>query len=349
MPEKFGILLIGNFLSGGGGFHCFGEDLAAHLADAGWPTVVVSQKRARLARLLDMLWTAWRRRREYSAAYVEVYSGRAFYWAEMVCWLLRLLHKPYLLALHGGNLPVFARRAPARVRRLFSSAQFVMAPSRYLHEQMKPYREDMLLLPSAFDLKAYEYKERRQSQPKLVWLRSFHNIYNPALAPQVLERLAPTFPDIHLTMFGPDKGDGSAQDLQQVADALQVRQHLSQPGAVNKSQVPRCLNSGDIFLNTTNVDNTPMSVIEAMACGLCVVSTNVGGLPYLLENEHDALLVPPNDAEAMAAAVRRILTEPGLAQRLSFNARQKVENWDWSRLLPRWEELFRTIAKSANR
>ncbi len=346
---KFGILLIGNFLSGGGGFHCFGEDLAAHLAAAGWPIVLASGKRQRLTRLLDMLWTVWRRRNAYQAAYVEVYSGLAFCWAELVCWLLRRCHKPYILMLHGGNLPVFARRWPSRVRRLLSSANLVAAPSRYLHEQMKPYRADLLLLPSAFDLNAYTYRERRQPLPNLIWLRSFHHIYNPALAPQVLQRLRAAFPNIHLTMFGPDKGDGSLQEMQQVIDELQVQAHVSLPGAVTKPEVPHCLNRGDIFLNTTNVDNTPMSVIEAMACGLCIVCTNVGGLPYLLEHEHDALLVPPADAAAMAAAVHRILTEPELAQRLSSNARKKVENWDWRKLLPRWEESFRSSAAPNNR
>ena len=65
------------------------------------------------------------------------------------------------------------------------------------------------------------------------------------------------------------------------------------------------MNNGDIFLNTTGVDNAPVSVVEAMACGLCVVSTNVGGIPYLLEHEYDSLLVPSNDPAAMATAVRK--------------------------------------------
>jgi glycosyltransferase involved in cell wall biosynthesis len=98
-------------------------------------------------------------------------------------------------------------------------------------------------------------------------------------------------------------------------------------------------------LNTTNVDNTPISILEAMACGLCVVSTSVGGIPYLLEHEHDALLVPPNDPEAMAIAVRRLLTEPGLAERLSRNGRQKAEQFDWSIILPQWEALLISVAQ----
>ena len=72
-----------------------------------------------------------------------------------------------------------------------------------------------------------------------------------------------------------------------------------------------------------------------------------GGIPYLLEDGHNALLVPPGDPEAMAAAVRRALTEPGLAGRLSRNARTAARAWDWDLILPRWEELLQKVAKGS--
>jgi len=77
-----------------------------------------------------------------------------------------------------------------------------------------------------------------------------------------------------------------------------------------------------------------------MAAGLCVVSTNVGGIPYLVEAEHDALLVPSEDARSMANAVRRIVAKPDLSCELSCNARRKAERFDWSIILPCWQELF---------
>lgn len=149
-------------------------------------------------------------------------------------------------------------------------------------------------------------------------------------------------------MVGPDKGDGSLQKMILLAEQLKVVQLIKVVPGVPKDQVPFYLNIGDIFINTTNIDNTPVSVIEAMACGLCVVSTNVGGLPYLLQNEVDALLVPPDDPEAMASAIQRILNEPDLAARLSINARIKAEQFDWSIILPQWENIFGSILTREN-
>jgi glycosyltransferase involved in cell wall biosynthesis len=128
-----------------------------------------------------------------------------------------------------------------------------------------------------------------------------------------------------------------------MADKLGLGERLHLLGRVTKQDVPVLLQRGDIFINTTNIDNTPVSVLEAMACGLCVVSTNVGGIPYLLEDGKDALLVPPNDPEAMAFAIRRILDEPDLAEKLSMNARKKVEQFDWSVIMPHWKRLILEI------
>jgi glycosyltransferase involved in cell wall biosynthesis len=177
-----------------------------------------------------------------------------------------------------------------------------------------------------------------------VWLRAFDDVYNPSLAVQVVVHLAQEFPSVRLVMMGPDKGDGSLVSMKDLAMKLGVVDRVTCTGQVSKDEIPHRLHQGDVFLNTTRVDNTPVSVLEAMACGLCIISTNVGGIPYLLEDEHDALLVPTDDPSAMAKAVQRVLTEDGLADRLSCNARRKVEQFDWSYILPKWERLLTGVA-----
>jgi glycosyltransferase involved in cell wall biosynthesis len=295
-----------------------------------------------------MLTTVWRERRCFDVAHVDVFSGPAFRWAEAVCRMLRALHKPYVLTLHGGNLPAFANRAPERMRRLIGGATAVTAPSRYLHDIMRATRPDLRLLPNALQLDSYPFRLREHPQPRVVWLRAFHSIYNPEMAALVVAGLAAELPHISLAMIGPDK-DGSLARTRRTARRLGVADRVTFVGAVPKPDVIRYLAAGDIFLNTTNVDNTPVSVLEALATGLCVVSTNVGGIPHLLENERDALLVPARDERAMAAAVRRLLTEPGLAGRLSRNARAKAEQFDWSIILPHWDALLRDAAHSSER
>ena len=342
------VLMVGNFLSASGGSRCVCEELAERLTTAGWTVVTASSKRSGLARLVDMVRTVYARRQDYDAAHVDVYSGKAFFWAEAVCISLRQLGKPFVLTLHGGHLPEFAERWPGRVRRLLRSAKIVTTPSPYLRKQLHAYRGDLHLVPNAIELPRYRFRPRTHLAPSLVWLRAFHKIYNPLLGPQVLKLLAARFPTVGLVMVGPDKGDGSFALVQQEAARLGVTGKLCLPGGVAKTAVPAWLEKGEIFLNTPNVDNTPVSVLEALACGLCVVSTNVGGLPDLLAHERDALLVPPNNATAMATAVTRLLTNPQLGAQLSRNARAKAERYDWSTVLPVWESLLGTVAGNGN-
>jgi glycosyltransferase involved in cell wall biosynthesis len=334
------VLLVGNFLSSSVGTRGVCEDLAVRLSQNGWPVLTTSDRPGRLHRLWEMLTTVWWKRNQFALAQVDVYSGPAFIWAELVATALRLVGKPYVLTLHGGNLPVFAERWPDRVRRLLRSAAAVTTPSLYLSERMTVYRSDLILQPNPLDLAAYEFRHRRNVAPRLSWLRAFCRVYNPSLAARVVALLAEEFPQLRLDMIGPDKHDGSLEAFVRTAEELEVSEQIEITGGIRKDDVSTYLNRGDIFLNTTNIDNTPVSVLEAMACGLCIVSTNVGGIPYLLKHEYNALLVPRDDPAAMAAAVRRLLAEPALAERISLNARRDVERFDWSIVLPRWEQLL---------
>jgi glycosyltransferase involved in cell wall biosynthesis len=338
------LLLVGNFLSGSRRYRLACEELAQHLTGNDWSVLKTSAKPGRLLRLLDMMGSIWRWRDQYEVAHVDVFSGPAFLWAGASCWVLRRVRKPYILTLRGGNLPRFAARWPSVVRRLLGSARAVTAPSHYLIRELSAYRKDLMLIPNALDISAYPFRLRARPGPSLIWLRAFHEIYNPVLAIDVLWRLVPDYPAARLTMIGPDKGDGSFQAVIARAECLGITDRLEIILGIEKQRVGAALSRADIFLNTANVDNAPVSVMEAMACGLCVVTTNVGGIPDWVRDGQDGILVPPTDPDAMAAGVRRALMEPDLATRLSLGGRQAAEDRDWKKLVPAWEELLRTVS-----
>ncbi len=338
-------LVVGNFLSRSGQVPQSCEELSNRFERQGWSVVRTSAKPGKLGRMVDMVMNAIRHREDFDLAQIDLFSGSAFLWAETVALVLRWLKRPFVVTLHGGGLPEFSTRQPRRVRRLLGSAAAVTSPSKFLAERMRQFRSDIEVVPNALDLGQFEFRLRTSSEPKLVWLRAFHRVYRPWLAVETLGEVIASYPEAHLAMYGPDKPDGSCAKTEAAIRRLGLEGRVSIGGAVPAEEVPGRLQHGDIFLNTSTVDNAPRSVVEAMACGLCVVSTDVGGLAHLARDGHEGLLVPPDEPREMAAAVRRILEEPGLAAQLSRQGREVAGRHDWAVVLPLWQALFHRIVE----
>lgn len=335
------VLLVGNFLSGVDGRRTYSEDLAERLEAAGVPVLRASTWFFKPARIADMVGAALGTRGRYRAAVVDVYSGQAFLWAEAAARAAKLRGRPVVLALHGGQLPEFARRHGSRVARLLRMADAVVAPSGYLRDALSRFRSGIEVIPNAIDLARYPFRLRARATARMVWLRAYHRIYNPEMAVEVLWRVRAERREARLVMYGADK-DGSLEKAREAARRLGVEEALELRTAVRKEAVGEALAEADIFLNTANIDNAPVSVLEAMACGLCVVSTDAGGVPYLVGD--GALLVKPGDADGMARAVLRMLGEEGLSLRLSAAARQVAERHDWPRVMGDWGRLLERVA-----
>jgi len=336
--------MLGNFLSAHGRNRSLSEDLADRLEARSYRVLRSSFRAGRLARAVDRLWSVLRLIGQYDVAHVDLFSGSAFLWAEAACFALSAVRKPYVVTLHGGALPAFASGHRRRASRLLRRASAVIAPSQYMAHAMGSYCDGIVVLPNAINVSAYAFRPRSFAGPSVVWLRAYHQTYNPSLAVRVAGALKGQGHSIKIRMFGPDAGDGSLADSQRLASDLGLAEEIEFSGPIARAEVSGQLAQADIFLNTSRIDNTPVSVVEAMATGLCVVSTRVGGIPFLLEDGRDALLVADDDAGAMAAAVRAVMADPSLAARLSHNARLKARQFDWSAVLAQWEKVFTEAA-----
>jgi len=340
---KGSLLMIGNYLSSPRHNQNVWHSLAKHLSENGWEVITSSSRESQIHRLVDMVFSILRNRKSINLAQVDVFSGRAFFFAEVSAKLLRIFKKPVILTLHGGKLPQLAQKQPRRVRRLLKSARVVVTPSPFLQKSLSNLRSDIRLIPNPVELENFTYRERTNIAPKLVWIRVFHQIYNPLMAVEVVKLLRADYPNIKLTMIGPDEGDGSYDaTLTYIRDMGLSEFILAIPG-LPYSEVPQHLEKNDIFLNTSQYDSAPRCLIEAMACGLCIISTNVGGIPWIVSDQVDGLLVPANDYKAMAEAIRSILKRPELAHEFSTNGRRKAEIFNWPAIFSQWEVLFREV------
>lgn len=341
MPENK-IIYLGNQLSYHGYTPTSVDTLGKRLSNS-MPLVRGSNRRNPIMRLLHMWWLTLVHR---DARYLllDTYSSKAFWYALSCAFIAHLLHLSYIPILHGGNLPNRLKSNPRLMRWFLSKASKVVCPSGYLlHEMETFYQRNYERIPNFIDLEQYPYRQPSYDDGiQLLWVRSFHQIYHPQMAIILVHKLKERGLKVQLSMVGPDK-DGSLQECKVLSEKLGLMDQVHFTGRLSKTDWIALAANCNAFLNTTHVDNTPVSVMEAMALGLPVVSTNVGGVPYLLEDERDAILVEDDRVEEMEQAVMRLLTEADLALRLSRNARRKAESWDWKMVEKQWEQLFSEI------
>lgn len=342
------LLMIGNYLPSPRHNRNIWHDLADRLESNGWEILTTSSEEPQLARLVDMMTTIIRKRGKFDIAQIDVFSGRAFIFADLCSLLLKLFSKPFVLTLHGGKLPEFAQRKPKKMEALLQRANYVVTPSEFMQVSLSQFRRDIQLIPNPVESRGTHYRVRRILVPHIIWVRAFHQVYNPSLAVQVLSLLIPDFPESKLTMIGPNKGDGSLLEVVELTRSLELQENVEIISGIDHTKVDEYLNQNDIFINSSNYDTAPRSVIEAMMNGLCVVSTNVGGLPWIIRDHEEGLLVPPNDPQQMVAAIQELLMNPELASKISSNAHQKALSYNWSSVLAQWEELFGKLMDQRN-
>ena len=333
------LLYIGNQLSIRGGTPTSIDTLAPLLREEGFDVKIASAKKNKLLRLIDMLHLVYKIRRTTHYVLIDTYSTQNFWYAYAVARLCQILRLKYIPILHGGELFIRLERSPKASKSIFGKAFLNVAPSLYMKTVFQQAGFTRVrYIPNSIYLKNYFYRERAEIRPKLLWVRAFAEIYNPLQALKVLELLLPDFPNAELCMLGPKKDDSWKECIRYAKlHHLPVRF----PGRLSKEEWTALSENYDIFLNTATIDNTPVSVIEAMALGLPVVSTNVGGLPYLISADVDGVLVPPNDPQRMAEAIKTILKRPEHSLERTRAARIKVEAFDWERVKEIWKGILK--------
>ena len=332
------LFYLGNILSEHGYNKTTIETLGASLEKEGFKIKYSSNKKNQIVRLLDMIFTTLLNTKKVDFILIDTYSTSSFWYVFLCSQIARVFKVKYIPILHGGNLPQRLQQNPTFSKMIFKYAYRNVAPSNYLkHEFEKVGYTNVIYIPNTIELEKYTFVNRECFEPNLLWVRAFAAIYNPNMAIYVLKEVQKTYPNATLTMVGPDK-DGSLREAKELAKKLCVDVNFT--GQLTKEEWWGLATQHDIFLNTTHFDNTPISVLEAMALGLAVVSTNVGGIPYLIHDKKEALLVEDRDVIAMSKAVVGILTNNEMAFKRIQNARLLVEGFDWLVVRSKWLYLL---------
>ena len=270
----------------------------------------------------------------FSASYLSFLLGPA---PAMV--IATLYHKPVVLNYHSGE----AQDHLARWRRIalpiIRLASVIVVPSQFLVEVFAKFNLDAIAIPNTVDPGSFRFKLREPLGATLLCNRNLEPNYNVACALNAFQLIEKEMPWARFIVAG----DGSeARDLRLHASRIGLK-NVEFIGAVNPNDMPAVYDSADLFVNSSAVDCMPLSILEAFSCGLPVVTTGSGGIPYIVRHNENGLLVEPGNHVELASSVLAVLRDSLLARRLIQGALRDSRQYTWEAARSRWLAIYDSL------
>lgn len=342
MSSRSKILMTGLFVSPKNKdliYRTASDQLAEVLANHRYQLIKTSTQVNKYLRAIDILLTIILQSFRYKIAIVPYYgSSNAFIIENWSTIFLKLLGKKIVLVVHGGGLPSRLKNNATKYLSVLKRATHVITPSPYLQHELKVYGITCSVIENVVKLSDYNFHEKQNFAPKLLWMRAFSDIYNPEMAVRVFALVKKHFPQARLIMAGKDLG--TLPQTKALAKELKVLESIQFPGYVHTEQKNELAQQTDIYLCTNRIDNAPVTFIEMMALGLPIVSVNIGGIPYLISPEQNGLLVNLDDDTAMANAIIRLVENPEFTNQLVTNGFATAQKYDELVVLKKWQKLL---------
>ena len=232
------------------------------------------------------------------------------------------------------------RRTALPVIRL---ADKVVVPSGYLVEVFGRFGIRAESIANTVDLTRFKFRTRLPLRPVILSNRNLESLYNVECILRAFAIIQKRVSEARLIVAG----DGSERArLESLRDELGIK-NVEFIGQVSPERMPALYDQADIFVNASNIDNMPVSHIEAFASGLAVVTTDAGGIPYIVVNERNGLVVSCRDYEAIARSVVALLEDAEMADRLIKTALADCEKYTWSAVREEWLATYADIAGRA--
>ncbi|MDO9318375.1 MAG: glycosyltransferase family 4 protein [Gammaproteobacteria bacterium] len=244
--------------------------------------------------------------------------------------------KPLILNYHSGEAEDHLRHWGARVHPWLRKVQKIVVPSLYLQDVFARHGYDAQIIPNMISLSQFRYRARSPLQPKLLSVRNLEPIYRIENTLAAFPLIRAILPQATLTIAGYGSLESTLRK--------QVSEHgllgVTFVGRVEPENIAALYDQSDIFINSSVVDNQPVSILEAFAAGLPVVSTPTGDIAFMIREKQTGLLVPPDRPDALADAVLWLLAHQAEAVEIAGAARQEVEKYTWGNVRADWRQLF---------
>ncbi len=287
-------------------------------------------------------WSLLANIRKYDVVHAFSASYTSYLLAPLPAMLVaRLYGKRIVLNYRSGEASDHLARSSFAVRTM-RLAHEIVVPSGYLVEVFARFGLSARAIPNFVDLDNLDYRERTVTRPVFLSNRNLESLYNVGCTLRAFAVIQQQEPDARLTVVG----DGSERaSLEALVRELGLR-NVEFAGKVTPQRMREYYDAADVYLNSPNIDNMPNSVIEAFASGLPVVTTNAGGIPFIVTHGETGLMSECGDHEALARHALALVRTPALAQAVAARARDTcLTRYVWEAVAKEWEKLYRGLMR----
>ncbi len=318
------VLLICNYKPSVGGISGQVGLLQKYLRAEGHTTDIFSTKASVLQRLLLPM-RLLRVARSYDVLHIHCCSGWGFLPAVVGVSVGRWLKKQLVLTYHGGGGEKFFDKHPHLVYQYLTRTDANIVLSGFLAKIFDKHHLPYTIIPNIIELDDKQYRLRETLKPNFICTRAHEELYNIPCILRAFQKVLTELPEASLTLVG----DGSQHEaLAEMAKEMGLA-NVSFTGRVDNTEIYTYLDQADIFLSSPTVDNMPVSVLEAMNAGLLVISSRVGGVPYMIKNGANGLLFDSNDSDKLAELMLWSVENQTIAKAIIQQGHKEVKRYQW--------------------
>jgi glycosyltransferase involved in cell wall biosynthesis len=273
----------------------------------------------------------------YDVAHVFSASYASFLLAPVPAMLAaRLFNKRVVLHYHSGEAEDHLAHWGSLVHPWLKLADEIVVPSAYLRDVFAKFGYRARVIPNVVDLTVFDYRERRPLRPRLLSTRNLEKYYRVDVIIEAFARFQEECPNATLTIAG----YGSEEPRLRAMAAQLTKGGVRFLGKVAPEWMPKLYADSDIYLNASEVDNQPVSILEAFASGLPVISTPTGDIPSMVRHGETGVIVPPEAPVAMARAIADALDRPERALQMAEQAHTELKKYTWPAVRDQWRSVY---------
>lgn len=299
-------------------------------------------------RLFPYLVNLWRTTPKVDVVHLLANSGWAWHlFSTPVILIGRLRGTPVIVNYRGGNADTFFAATPKYVLSMLAKVSMRVTPSVFLQRVFAKHGLGAVVIPNIIDLSRFSPRVPRAfgDAPHIIVTRNLEPIYDIPTAIQAFMLIKKALPGATMTVAG---SGPELANLQGLVSTLGLAGSVKFAGRIDNASIPSLYASADCMINSSMVDNMPISILEAFASGVPVISTDAGGIPDLVGRNVTGLLVPIADSDAIAREVLRVLQDADLAADLTRAALAEAQKYAWPEVRAKWLAAYVDAARHGN-